>query len=277
MNRIATGALVFFLGLAAHAVAENQPGAPPAGVEKLIAQLDNDDFETRESAFKKLVEIGAPAVPAMRKALEESKEKVDLASKARRFLDLFDGGGETVNGLKITLKADKETVQAGEALTFTALLANMTDKPLKVYVGSSNSGVAFEIGAAIHSLEKDPEDPGKLIAREPKCLRGVCGTGSRELFETIPALSAKAYVCEAQFGKDVGGLLIGKQKMFHFPMASKYRLCLFMRVIKEMDHEEHGLTHLLGQGRKEEAGVAVWTGEVRSNEVNIAARQENVP
>ena len=67
MDRIATGALVFFLSLAAPALAENQPGAPPVGVEKLIAQLDSDEFETRESAFKKLAEIGAPAVPAVRK------------------------------------------------------------------------------------------------------------------------------------------------------------------------------------------------------------------
>ncbi len=38
-------------------------------LDKLIAKLDDDEFEVRESATKELIALGAAAEPAMRKAL----------------------------------------------------------------------------------------------------------------------------------------------------------------------------------------------------------------
>jgi len=268
--------------------AEEAPSVA-AGVEKLIAQLDNDDFETREAAFKKLVEIGAPAVPAMRKALEAGKAKPELAAKARRFLELFDGGGEAVNGLKLTLKADKETVKPGDALTFTALLVNTTDKPLKVYVGYSTGGVYFESGAAFRRLELVQEGGlEKLKPREPGWQVGFCGTGAHPLFETIPARGTKTYACASIFdlvpwnsegriekAPQNPGFSLGKERYSHLPTPATgtQRLCLYLKA-EDANYRDRGFTGIVGDNKatQKDPSLAEWTGEIRSNEIKITTK-----
>jgi hypothetical protein len=53
-------------------------------VARLIADLDADDFAAREKATDDLAKLGAPAGPALRKALEETR-----SAEARRRLELL--------------------------------------------------------------------------------------------------------------------------------------------------------------------------------------------
>ena len=279
---------VGLLSSAAWACAEQAPD-PTVKIDPLIVQLDSEQFETREAAFKQLVAIGTPAVPAVRKALEVRNDSPELAAKARRFLELFDGGGETVNGLKITLKADKATLKPGEAITFTALLANMTDKPLKVYVGYSTSGVRFESGAAFRRLELVQEGGlEKLKPHEPVWRVGFCGTGAYPLFETIPALSTKTYACESVFDQrpwDSKGRLeqapqnpgfsLGKERHCHMPTTASntHRLGLYLKA-EDADYRTRGFRGIKGDDKPnpKDPSLGEWTGEIRSNEVNITTQ-----
>jgi hypothetical protein len=54
-------------------------------VQKLIRQLGNDQYKVREEAGKQLVEIGRPAVPALREAMKG--DDVEVKHRAGRILD----------------------------------------------------------------------------------------------------------------------------------------------------------------------------------------------
>jgi WD40 repeat protein len=56
------------------------PAADPAAIRRLIAQLGDESFTTREAAGKKLAAIGEPALALLREAAEES----DIAEVRRR-------------------------------------------------------------------------------------------------------------------------------------------------------------------------------------------------
>jgi WD40 repeat protein len=62
------------------------PKIDAAEIDKLIAQLDDADFDQREKASKALAEIGKPASAALTKALQNEPS----AEKKRRLTDLLD-------------------------------------------------------------------------------------------------------------------------------------------------------------------------------------------
>ncbi|HXG61332.1 MAG TPA: PDZ domain-containing protein [Planctomycetota bacterium] len=59
--------------------------ADAARIEKLIQDLGAPEYEVREKAQKELVEIGSAALPALRKALEDSD--AERAHRARKAID----------------------------------------------------------------------------------------------------------------------------------------------------------------------------------------------
>jgi hypothetical protein len=64
-------------------LSSGQPGQPsPDAVAKLIGQLNSVDFPTRQQASDKLEKLGAPVLPALRKAL-----KTDVALEATRRIE----------------------------------------------------------------------------------------------------------------------------------------------------------------------------------------------
>ncbi len=67
-----------------------RPGPDAASIAKLVADLDNDRFAVRESAAKKLDELGEAAVPAVRAKLEKTAS-TEVATRLTRFLERFDG------------------------------------------------------------------------------------------------------------------------------------------------------------------------------------------
>jgi hypothetical protein len=71
--------------------AENAPGPAPDQVAKLIAQLDHDDFDKREEAMAKLVNIGEQAMPYLTKALENKGGSPEVEHRIRYLLGTLSG------------------------------------------------------------------------------------------------------------------------------------------------------------------------------------------
>jgi WD40 repeat protein len=66
------------------------PAAPTdAELDRAFADLDSDDFATREKASSRLAEFGESAVPGVRKRLAQT-ESAEVRRRAREFLDRFD-------------------------------------------------------------------------------------------------------------------------------------------------------------------------------------------
>ena len=80
------------------------PAAPTdAELDRLFADLDNDDFATREKASRRLADFGELAVSGVRKRLAKA-ESVEVRKRAQDFLDRFDPA---------TLKPDRLRAAAG--------------------------------------------------------------------------------------------------------------------------------------------------------------------
>jgi hypothetical protein len=66
----------------------------PAGdakrIAQLVADLDGDDFDTREKAMAELEKVGEPAEPALRKALDGTPS-AEMRIRANRLLEKFAG------------------------------------------------------------------------------------------------------------------------------------------------------------------------------------------
>src|SRR5262245_35125228 len=116
-------------------LAAQGPVAPDAAtearIEKLIADLDSPRFPPRERAMRELVALEQAALGPLKKALR-SPPSAEFECRARailRTLAIYEPGGEVVGGLKLRLTADRTAVKAGETVTFTTTLCNMTDRP----------------------------------------------------------------------------------------------------------------------------------------------------
>lgn len=66
-------------------VPEGKQEAPPTSeIQKLVAELGSDNFETRETADRLLRKVGKAAIPALKKALES--EDAEVRARAKRIL-----------------------------------------------------------------------------------------------------------------------------------------------------------------------------------------------
>src|SRR4051794_40489728 len=68
--------------------------APPAGpsgaeIARLLGQLGDDDFDTREDATERLKEIGEPALDALHKAT--TSDDLEVRRRARRIVASIEG------------------------------------------------------------------------------------------------------------------------------------------------------------------------------------------
>jgi RNA polymerase sigma factor (sigma-70 family) len=109
------------------------PRAEAARVVRLIADLDSDDFETRERAAKGLEELGEAAGPALRKALED-KPSVEVRRQVEQLLEKLDStalSGDVLRALRaveaLELAGTAEARRALEALASGAPGARLTE------------------------------------------------------------------------------------------------------------------------------------------------------
>jgi hypothetical protein len=117
-------------------------------IVKLIADLDADDFTTREEASKELEKIGEPAVRLLQKALEET---TSAEVKTRITALLGNKPGEapptTIDQVR-TLRTIRVLEQAGTAPAREALEALAGSK--------LDKNLALEVKAALARLAKKP-------------------------------------------------------------------------------------------------------------------------
>jgi hypothetical protein len=121
--------------------------APAVGgdrVAKLVADLDSDDFATREKATKDLMALGKEAEEALVKLLEKPPS-VEAKTRAQRILDGIRGGGSSPAALRLG--------RAVEVLELAA--APETRKLLEEYAGSDQEvALAREAKAALERLAR---------------------------------------------------------------------------------------------------------------------------
>ena len=118
---------------------------PVENIDELIRQLGADDYQTRESAHRKLVAAGSAALPQLKKAT--GSDDLEVATRAKKIIDsLTSGGGDVsvrrlmairtlgelkdaraVPALKKLLKSERPF----EADYAQLAIANIQNKPLK--------------------------------------------------------------------------------------------------------------------------------------------------
>jgi HEAT repeat protein len=67
------------------------PAVDTSGVAKLVADLDSNDFATRDKAYKTLAVFGSKARPILEKKLEEKELSLELQNSLKRLIDGSQG------------------------------------------------------------------------------------------------------------------------------------------------------------------------------------------
>jgi hypothetical protein len=239
-------------------------------VARLIADLDSSRFVLRERATRELLALKAQAVGPLRKALGQggSVEFVRRASAILDSLAVYLPGGEAVNGLKLRLTADRDTVRMGETVKLTTALCNMTDKPLNVYIGYTYCGTYLECGSALHRAA--PAVKGKELGEvAPQCKVGFCGTGAGPMYVTVPPKGLVTFqtpvTAVEMNGKDAYAL--GKRRFFVLESAGGIDAVRMVLTATPADNVLRGSKGVAVRPADEHAPS--WTGAVRSNDVQI--------
>src|SRR5262249_6532033 len=112
-------------------------------VDRLIADLDNDEFEVREKATVDLEKLGESAVPAMRQVLK-NKPSAEVARRLEKLLLPHDRkAGEPGSSRELGAVAVLEYAGTAEAKELLEALAR----------GTAGARLTDEAGAALRRLE----------------------------------------------------------------------------------------------------------------------------
>jgi HEAT repeat protein len=128
-------------------------------IEKLIKQLGDDSFDVREKATKALVEIGAPALPLLRKAAADTNADIEIRNRAKAIIDKIKTSPAAVRE-SLKDKDPKVRKEAAETIVedpakYKELLPVLVDM-----VKDKDEGVRDAVSVAIAAI--DPEN--KAIA-----------------------------------------------------------------------------------------------------------------
>jgi WD40 repeat protein len=121
------------------------PAAPTdADLDRTFADLDSEDFTTREKASRRLAEFGESAVPGVRKRLAKA-ESAEVRKRALEFLDRFDPA---------TLKPDRlRQMRAVELLEGIATPA-ARDVLSELAKGAAEAPLTRDAAAALQRLRR---------------------------------------------------------------------------------------------------------------------------
>jgi len=153
------------------------------------------------------------------KALEERKS-AELQIKAKHFLELFEGGGETVNGLKLKLKVDKQKLAPGENIVFTLVVCNLGGQPQELNAGDEYEGEFFKSAQCLRRLVTEGNT---TVEKKPSLPRKKLGRRVPPYKVNVPAWSfleftVEAHVCAAEVGLHflgsglTHGFIVGKNQ-----------------------------------------------------------------
>jgi hypothetical protein len=250
------------------------PKPDPARIANLIKTLDSPRFIERDRATRELVALEEAALEPLHKSLTRGRsvEFVRRAQSILQALEIYEPGGEMVNGLKVRLTADHATVKSGETVTITTTLCNMTSKPMNVRVGYTTCGNYFECGAILHRTAPNPSKGLAEIAAN--CQVGFCGTGTGPIFVTLPPKSATKYETPATPIQQPGGKTVyalGVCKYFHMESTTGSDE---MRMVLSVEPAENTprpvRPDMKGVGiRPTDEDAPFWHGAVRSNHLKF--------
>jgi RNA polymerase sigma factor (sigma-70 family) len=188
---------------------------------------------------------------------------------------------QAVNGLKISLSADRRALGPGESVTLTTTLENVTDGDLNVRVGPRSGTIGksvFERGQAFRALR--PGAGGKPEAARAASVKSVVGLGPGQHFVTLPAGGKATYRMEAicsPAGGRFPGLYFGhgnSEFAFARPADGELRLRADLEVTGPP-----GVRDRFRYGYKCELNKAApyWQGTVCSNEVRLTLGGDEKP
>jgi len=126
-------------------LAKAQPFADEA-IEKLIANLDSDDFNVREDASKNMAKLGWTAEPAMQKALAKTSSAEVKARLQRFFAALPEEKFDAITVFAARVTELLEQVGTPEAQDLLTELAK----------GPPSARLTQEAGDSVKRLEKTP-------------------------------------------------------------------------------------------------------------------------
>jgi WD40 repeat protein len=119
-------------------------------IQRLIADLDSDDFATREKAHKELEGLGAAAVPEMRKALA-AKPSPEVRTRLERLLEPFKDKNEVA--------ADRlRELRVVEALEYAGT-AEAAELLKKLAAGDAKAPLTQDAKATLERLAKRDAKP----------------------------------------------------------------------------------------------------------------------
>jgi hypothetical protein len=125
------------------------PGA--ARVARLIADLDSDNFATREKATAALEALGAQAGPALRRALE-SAPSAEVRNRAGRLLKRLESPAEAPPPPELVRLRAVEALEANATPEARAVLAELA-------AGHAADALTGEAKASLQRLARRPRPP----------------------------------------------------------------------------------------------------------------------
>lgn len=125
-------------------------------ITRLIDDLDSARFAIREQAARDLFALEERAVEPLKKALSE-KRSLEFDLRARRLLRKLaiyePGGGEVVNGLRLRLTMDRDSLRQSQVLHLTTMIANLSPQPMRICMGPTPIFNEWENGGKLQRLE----------------------------------------------------------------------------------------------------------------------------
>lgn len=244
-----------------------------AGVRTHIRNLEHADVAVRDAATAALVKIGTSVVEPIKEALRQNNDP-EFHARARQILLLCRPGGEIVDGLQLTLTTDRETIAPLDGVTLTTTIKNTTAKDINLCVGVSYSGVAFEAGGALAATDVQ----GAALAAHWTV--GFCGTGAHGLNVTIPANSSIAYKMPLRFHGWPPERMQREDRTSHVLSPGEgHRMIAVpddarsvrVRMTYSVGAPGHrGLGELPGPSKPANPAARYWSGEIQSNEIQLA-------
>jgi HEAT repeat protein len=155
--------LVILIGLLSSVVAGAPAPAPPTKeeIKELVRQLGDDDFEVRERASRRLLEIGEPALGALSEAADRAEDS-EVRRRARRAVDAITHSLPYLLG---KLKDSRAPVRAQAARDIGRLGAagKVAIPTLLPMLQDTDEGVRDAVLGALVDLDSTHEKIAKLI------------------------------------------------------------------------------------------------------------------
>jgi hypothetical protein len=170
---------------------------PATADELVVRRLANPDAAAADAAMVDLIRGGTANAPVLQRVLAATKDAA-VRARVERALTICKVDAPATNGLKVGLVADRRELVPGQAITLTATVCNVTDRPVALYLGMSYSGNVLENGLALQQGATD----GGTVAQSLFGRVGFCGTGAHAVVEVLPAWSSKQFALTATYRED---------------------------------------------------------------------------